>query len=665
MQISTPAFLKSSKPSPPSNLQLNGGGDHVHIHDNVVMVTPSRRPLTRLQNPFRRSTSSSAPHSPTEHTGTAFPFSSPSGPTTTAPSPMQQGIVPAHLDQIGLRLAEAASKVLVSPSSSGNVPGTASMCNGSGSDPALFILKGRKPLPAGRGTALGKVIHDELGAVSSDLYLYKAILRVLQKPLTVLLSNVSSLVFPLLDFIETCVAAQEYVISLATLSAELLEALNGLPMPVGAAKESRIGDGLKSIREGLESIIKRVVSPLVSTVSSSLSSHLDALSGNHATGENKALVALAAAVPGAAQRLAKYTVPLGVISQSALATLHIRLVWRALVALSERDIHEPAFPGDKDKEKERGKSTPQGVKAKKDIPFSIHMTTSRPGLVRGEIPSSVASATTTNGTMNSTTPPVTPRSKGVPLPLPSPPRPSTPQLTSASANTKSRSPALPVLHPLAQLLSDAQHTLKLLSSLPSPAVGCFAREAVNEAYEAFEAFLGFLRWLRAVREVQLAHGGGGGYAVRKEDGGAVSDKRKDFEDELDEKTEDVPTLVALPLLLCLLPAAESVQLLDGKVVVGTVARLVGMEEEEYRGNCLAGFGRAEVCTSAVGRGVLAELAKVKKSYVVEQQVGERWSEKGMEMEKGKEKEKEIKKLGIDVEVLRDWLVDKITSAEAA
>ena len=664
MQISTPAFLKSSKPSSTPNVQLNGGGDHVHINDNLVMMTPSRRPLTRLQNPFRRSTSSPAPHSPTEHPGPGLPFTSPSGSTATAPSAMQQGIVPAHLDQIGLRLAEAASKVLLSPSSSGNVPGTASMCNGSGSDPALFILKGRKPLPAGRGTALGKVIHDELGAASSDLYLYKAILRVLQKPLTVLLSNVSSLVFPLLDFIETCVAAQEYVISLATLSAELLEALNGLPMPVGVGKESRVGDGLKSIREGLESIIKRVVSPLVSTVSSSLSSHLDALSGNHATGESKALVALAAALPGAALRLAKYTVPLGVISQSALATLHIRLVWRALVALSERDIHEPVFPGDKDKEKERGKSTPQGVKAKKDIPFSIHMTTSRPGLARGEIPPSVASATTTNGTMNSTTPPVTPRSKGVPLPLPSPPRPSPPQLTStipsstgSSANTKSRSPTLPILHPLAQLLSDAQHTLKLLSSLPSPAVGCFAREAVNEAYEAFEAFLGFLRWLRAVREVQLAHGGGG-HVVRKEDGG-VHDKRKEFEDELDEKTEDVPTLVALPLLLCLLPAAESVQL-GGKVTVG---RLVGMEEEEYRTNCLAGFGRAEVCTSAVGRGVLAELAKV-KSFTGEQ-VGEKWSEKGMEMEKGKEKEREMKKLGIDVEVLRDWLVDRITSAEAA
>ncbi len=567
MQISTPTFLKSSKPSSPApNLQLNDSGDDVQNTHTTTAGTPSRRPLTRLQNPFRRSISSGAPplgRSSTELSGLGTPFSSSSGSGMTPPSTVQQGIAPAHLDQISLRLTEASSKVLVSPSSSSTGPGPVSTTNGTTSDPALILLKGRKPLPAGRGTALGKVIHDELGAACSDVYLYRAILRVLQKPLTVLLSNLSSLLFPLLNFIESCVPAQEYAVSLVVVGAELLEALNSLPMPVGVAKESRVGDGLKSIREGLECLIKRVISPLVSTVDASLRSHLDMLSSSctHATGgENKALAALVIAIPGASQRLAKYTTPLGVISQSVLATLHIGLVWKALVALSERDVRENAVHGDKDKEKERGKSTQQGVKVKKDLSFSLHLTSARPGLARGDSSLSVTSATTTtNGTTttNSTTPPVTPRFKGISLPLHSLSRPPSPQSTAVHpssnggggggslVNGKSRSPPRPVLHPLAQLLSDAQHTSMLLSSLPSPAVGCFAREAVDEAYEAFEAFLGFLRWLCAVREVQLAHGTN--TIVRRENGpGAGGEKKKDFGDELDEKTGDVPTLVALP-----------------------------------------------------------------------------------------------------------------------
>ncbi len=87
---------------------------------------------------------------------------------------------------------------------------------------------------------------------------------------------------------------------------------------------------------------------------------------------------------------------------------------------------------------------------------------------------------------------------------------------------------------------------------------------------------------------------------------------------------------------------------------------MGIEEGEYKVSCLAGFGRAEVCTSAVGRVVLTELGKVKCSCCL---VEEKWSEK--DGEKGKEREREVEKIGVDVEVLKDWLVDKIASAEAA
>ncbi|KAF8331874.1 uncharacterized protein EI90DRAFT_894330 [Cantharellus anzutake] len=647
MQIKAPTFLRSSRPASP-HLPLNNNDD-VQNSNNSIVTNLSRRPLTRLQNPFRRSSSASPFAALPLTVESAGPPNPPHANSATNTPPANSGIPPAHLDQISLRLAEAATKALANPSSS-SVPSSMSTSNSACPDPALVVLRGRKPLPAGRGAALGKVVQDELGAACSDPYLYRAILRVLQKPLTVLLSNLSSLLLPVLAFIENSSSAQEYCISLAVLGAEVLEALNTIPMPAGMSKESRVGDGLKGICEGLESLIKRVISPLVSTIRSSLGVHIDTLSSyNPATGENKSLAALGAAIPGAAPRLAKYTTPSGVISQSALATLHIGLVWRALVALSERDVSEPARQGDK--EGERGKGTFPGLKVKKELSFSLHMTT-RPSSAQQPPASPIATSTTFSTGTSTTTPPVTPRFKGISLPLPSLSRPPSPQIASVSlngsTNTKPRSPTRQT-YPLAQLLSDAQQTQALLLTLPSPTPGCFAREAVNEAYDAFEAFIGFLRWLCAVREAQLAHEG---VSRRTGDGSSSARKRKDLEDELDSKTGDFPTLVALPLLLRLLPSNESKKL-AGKL---TVALLVGMEETEYKSSCLAGFGRAEVCTSAIGRAVLSELAKLRADEAEEQ---------GKEGKKEVDPELEVERIGIDVEVLREWLVDKIASAEAA
>jgi hypothetical protein len=72
--------------------------------------------------------------------------------------------------------------------------------------------------------------------------------------------------------------------------------------------------------------------------------------------------------------------------------------------------------------------------------------------------------------------------------------------------------------------------------------------------------------------------------------------------ELGALTADLPTLIALPILL------------NAYVFTGerggprSVPSILGLPEERYRRECLAGFGRAEECTAAVGQRVLDVLS---------------------------------------------------------
>jgi len=67
-------------------------------------------------------------------------------------------------------------------------------------------------------------------------------------------------------------------------------------------------------------------------------------------------------------------------------------------------------------------------------------------------------------------------------------------------------------------------------------------------------------------------------------------------------TADLPTLIALPILL------NAYVFTGEKGGPRSVSSILGLPEERYRRECLAGFGRAEECTAAVGQRVLDVLS---------------------------------------------------------
>jgi hypothetical protein len=66
--------------------------------------------------------------------------------------------------------------------------------------------------------------------------------------------------------------------------------------------------------------------------------------------------------------------------------------------------------------------------------------------------------------------------------------------------------------------------------------------------------------------------------------------------EIEKLTADLPTLIALPVLL----RSNA----DGSPSIPSVASIINVSEDDYRKNCLSGFGRAEQCGSIVGHSVL-------------------------------------------------------------
>jgi len=106
------------------------------------------------------------------------------------------------------------------------------------------------------------------------------------------------------------------------------------------------GDGLKPIREGLVSLINRVVTPLVTNIRNELIPLLDALEAPSASNVSKAvgvkpnvvyhssITAMQTIMPIYAKALTRYTS--SAASQATLAAFLISIVWRGLVALSHR-----------------------------------------------------------------------------------------------------------------------------------------------------------------------------------------------------------------------------------------------------------------------------------------------------------------------------------------
>ena len=342
-------------------------------------------------------------------------------------------------------------------------------------------------------------------------------------------------------------ATQLHAIGLATLAGEVLEAFDGLGL--GLETDMR-GDGLKSIREGLASMVRRVVDPLINGIRNELMPLLDALETNpSATAAPKgsrspvahpSIMTMQAVMPLYARALGRYVT--STVAENSLAVLLISLVWRGLVALSNRPNPPPTPPASPTLSSSKTKDGRRGV------------------------------------SQSRTTPPATPPPSRFTLKLP----PSRPPSPPGAPNVRGSNVA-----------ADCRALYDLLSLLPRPSADKestrIAREAVNEGFEA-------LRSLTALLEaVQAAAASNRGRA------GAPDVGLAELENDLDALTEEVPMLIALPILLrTFLPQADAGHEL-------TVSSILGLSEVEYRRGCLSGFGREEECTDAVGQRILHTL----------------------------------------------------------
>ena len=149
----------------------------------------------------------------------------------------------------------------------------------------------------------------------------------------------------------------------------------------------------------------------------------------------------------------------------------------------------------------------------------------------------------------------------------------------------SRPPSPPTLQPvMPPIVNDARAVCAVLSSLPRPAAD---RERSRLACEAVsDAFGGLKALLCLMESVQTS----------------TTHCAEDLARELGTLTAELPTLIALPILL------NAYVFTSEKGGPRSIPSILGLPEERYRQECLTGFGRAEECTAAVGQRVLDVLS---------------------------------------------------------
>lgn len=137
------------------------------------------------------------------------------------------------------------------------------------------------------------------------------------------------------------------------------------------------------------------------------------------------------------------------------------------------------------------------------------------------------------------------------------------------------------------LLTRARSTTSSVSLKPSTSKEQtrLAREVVDEAFDGLSALIALLESIQ-VHAPPARSSPTPGSANMSPKVTPLSE----LEADLDLLTADIPMVIALPLLLWTnLPAERS------------VPAILGLGEQEYRKNCLSGFGRAEECGVAVGQ----------------------------------------------------------------
>ncbi|THH30128.1 hypothetical protein EUX98_g4068 [Antrodiella citrinella] len=530
--LKAPAFLRpSSRPSSPSPVPPH--------QDSITPPERVSRASVLSFSSFKR---------------TASPLARPASSTSLAVATplVQDG---SYMELLNLKLSEAVSKALSQPAGPG-VPSE--------------LLNGRRPIPSGRGRALAELIVSETKAVRENPYLYRAVLRTLHRPLSVLVNNLSNNLMPLLSsntFLNPPVPSPQFpnpnptqlhALGLATFAGELLEMYNEVQLCIEGDMRA---DGLRVVRDSLVSIVKRVVEPLVTGIKNDLVPHIDALENPNTaplptSGTNgKPVAAVKVATPHLSILYLQGVMPIyaralsrfitSTTAEATLASLLINLVWRGLVALSNRPAPlvspaaSPVMPSAA--LKKDGKTPPTTPPASK---FALRLPPSRP---------------------------------------PSPPAAAVPKSTPAA---------------------DARALFDLLSSLPRPNGDMvnkrLAQEVVDEAFEALGALPAFLEAVQAHNAYNVKH------AMFKSFGGADIMDTNDLEHDLELLTADLPTLVALPVLLrTYFPTPHATGATHPQE--RSVSSMLGLGETAYRNGCLSGFGRADECTVAVGQHVLSVL----------------------------------------------------------
>ena len=370
---------------------------------------------------------------------------------------------------------------------------------------------------------------------------------------------------------------QLHAIALATFAGELLESFDEIGL--GVEVDTR-GESLRIIREGLVSIVNRVIDPLMARIKSELLPSLLALetvppapaaftgAGGKAVGAIKSpvshpsIMTLQAVMPINARALSRIVG--SAYAENALASLVISLIWHGMVALTHRPT--PASPP---------ASPPMGavvLKAKESK-------------------------------KNLATPPATPPASRFTLKLPPSRPPSPPSLAS-------RGPTV---------AADARALYDLFRQLPKPSATKeqtrLAREVVDEAFDGLSALIALFESIQVHAAIPVPRSTGTGPSANASPKAALL---VELEADLDILTADIPIVIVLPLLLRTHLPSER-----------TVPAILGMGEDVYRRNCLSGFGRAEECGVPVCQRVLDVLRRGDEGGGVEPLL--RWLERGLRL----------------------------------
>jgi len=365
----------------------------------------------------------------------------------------------------------------------------------------------------------------------------------------VLLSNISAHLLPLLSspqFLATTLTQQQSCLNATQLHAVGLATLVGEVLEtfdelgLGQEVDGR-SDGLKVIREGLFNLVMRVVNPLIASIQSELLPLIDGLGNPSPIGRTGS---------GLSSKSAKTSSP-----HPSITALHavVPLYAKGLAKIAVVDAAQSSLGA------MLIALVWHGLVALSHRPFTLGSPPASPKL---------ASATAKPKIGPSATPPTSPSPRFMTILPPS--RPSTPPNHSVGSS----------------LPGDARALFDILGLIAKPskgkAAGLLASEAVDEALDALGSLVSLL---------DLIHNNPRSHATLN------------FE-QLTAVTDDLPTLIGLPILL-------RAYVVGGGSQEGgesrSVASILGVAEEAYRANCLMGFNRADECEEVVGTHIIGVL----------------------------------------------------------